>query len=193
LKRERSHLVSASGAAGHLRPGASDGVFPQPDELDRRRRLVAFSRHHDTPRHLLIELLADGNDYVVLQSGVETKIGDSWQAVLAVLASANSKVTRLEILTKWPCDFDTPDRTTLWRWLSRAVAHGIIRQEGKGRPQDPFRYWLPTREEMPRPERATLEELQAWHNRPLAELFDRLELPSAPQQAPPALGADAGA
>jgi hypothetical protein len=28
----------------------------RPDDEDRRRRLVAFSRHNDTPRHLLIEL-----------------------------------------------------------------------------------------------------------------------------------------
>src|SRR5213076_922164 len=56
------------------------GYYSHPDDLDRRRRLMAFSRHEQTPRHLLIELKADGTDYVVLHSGVEAAFGESWQA-----------------------------------------------------------------------------------------------------------------
>jgi len=52
------------------------GYSSHPDDLDRRRRLVAFSRHDQTPRHLLIELQADGADYVVLQTGVEAAFGE---------------------------------------------------------------------------------------------------------------------
>src|SRR5262249_31229732 len=43
--------------------------YTHPDDLDHRRRLLAYSRHDDTPRHLLVELTADGTDYVVLQVG----------------------------------------------------------------------------------------------------------------------------
>jgi hypothetical protein len=62
----------------------------------------------------------------------------------------------------------------LWRWLSRAVAQGVVRHEGTGHPHDPFRYWLPAREEMMRPDGGTFEEMQAWNDRCAAALFDRL-------------------
>src|SRR4051812_6523535 len=102
------------------------GYHSHPDDLDRRRRLVAFSRHNETPRHLLMELTADGSDYVVLQSGVEAAFGESWQGVLQVLATANIRLTRQEILEQWPEGFARPDATTLWRWLSRAVSEGVV-------------------------------------------------------------------
>jgi hypothetical protein len=147
--------------------------FGQPDDLDRRRRLVAFSRHDETPRHLLIELKPGGTDYMVLQSGVEASFGERWQAVLDVLGEASSKLTRQEILEKLPDD-DKPDSSTLWRWLARAVAEGVVRQEGRGRPQDPLRYWLPARQNMMRPDGGTIEDMQAWNDRCLAELFEKL-------------------
>jgi hypothetical protein len=161
------------------------GYYADPDDLDRRRRLVAFSRHDDTPRHLLMELNADGTDYVVLQSGLEA-LGDSWPAVLQALAEAHRKLTRQEILDRWSPDYPRPDSTTLWRWLSRAVAGGIVRQEGTGRPRDPFRYWLPQREEFLRPQDGNALALQAWNARCVEETLARLERTSGPQPTPEA-------
>jgi hypothetical protein len=162
------------------------GYYAQPDDLDRRRRLVAFSRHDHTPRHLLIELQADGTDYVVLQSGLEAALGDNWPAVVHALTEAHSKLTRQEILDHWSPDYAKPDATTLWRWLSRAVAHGVLRQEGTGRPRDPFRYWLPEREELMRPDGESAAALQAWNARCVAELFARLDRTSGAKPAPEA-------
>jgi hypothetical protein len=176
----------ASRGSGAL-PGFVDiiiemGYYSHPDDLDRRRRLVAFSRHDQTPRHLLIELLPDGTDYVVLQSGVDAAFGESWQAVLQVLTRACTKQTRHEILENWPDGYDRPDSTTLWRWLGRAVAQGVVRQEGAGHSSDPFRYWLPAREEWMRPDGGTPEEMQAWNNRILRQMFDGLEENSGTNQ-----------
>jgi AAA domain-containing protein len=176
------------------------GYHTGPDDLDRRRRLVAFSRHEQTPRHLLIELQAGGNDYVVLQTGLEAALGESWQAVLSVLMSAVIKMTRQEILDQLPAGHDRPEATTLWRWLSRALAQGQIRQDGTGRPNDPFRYWLSARQEMMRPDGDDPEELQAWNDRYMEEVLrnmptpavsrsavqaSRSALPVAPAEAPP--------
>src|SRR5260370_30342678 len=74
----------------------------------------------------------------------------------------------------------------LWRWLSRAVAQGVVRHEGSGRPHDPFRYWLPARQEMMRPDGGTAEEMQAWNDRCAAALFDSWaqERPATPRRAP---------
>jgi hypothetical protein len=107
----------------------------------------------------------------MLQSGVEAAFGDSWQAVLSVLEAACAKLTRQEILELWSDDCGKPVATTLWRWLSRAVAQGIVRLEGTGRPQEPFRYWLPAREEMMRPDGGTSEEMQAWNDRCTAAII----------------------
>ena len=60
-----------------------------------------------------------------------------------VLEDARRQLTRREILADWPPDFEAPARVTLWKWLERAVAQGLVCQEGTGRKNDPFRYWLP--------------------------------------------------
>jgi len=155
-------------------PGFADIIMEMshcsgPEDEDRRRRLVAFSRHAETPRHLLIELLPDGSDYVVLQCGPEEADGQSWETLLAVLASAHRKLTQQELLDDWPADADRPGRTSLWRWLKGAVARGQVCREGKGHVRDPYRYWLPAREEMLFPDDGTPEEQRAWHARVVAE------------------------
>jgi hypothetical protein len=164
------------------------GYYSQPDDLDRRRRLLGFSRHEETPRHLLIELQADGMDYLVLQSGLEAALGDSLTAVLHVLSDASTKLTRQEILDRWSADYSKPDSSTLWRWLSRALAQGLVRQEGTGRAGDPFRYWLPEREALMRPDGGTAEEMQAWNERWVGELLGRIKPSDAtppPEETPP--------
>jgi hypothetical protein len=186
-KKGKTVAGQAARGCGAL-PGFVDiiiemGHYTHPDDLDRRRRLIAFSRHDDTPRHLLIELQADGTDYVVLQTGLEAALGDSWPAVVNTLTEATSKLTRQEILENWPPDYSKPDSTTLWRWLSRALTQGIVRQEGTGRPRDPFRYWLPEREEMMRPDGGSPEALKAWHERCIAEMFANLKWTKAGQRA----------
>ncbi len=157
------------------------GYYARPDDLDRRRRLVAFSRHDDTPRHLLMELNAEGTDYAVLESGMEAPVGDGWPVVLQALAEAHHKLTRQEILDGWSGDYPRPEATTLWRWLGRAVAGGVVRQEGTGRPGDPFRYWLPGREELMRPDGGSAEAMRAWNARWVAEMMARLERSSGAQ------------
>jgi len=164
------------------------GYHGDPDDLDRRRRLVAFSRHEQTPRHLLIELAADGRDYVVRQGGVDAALGESWQATVDVLTVAHRKLTRQEILDGWPPDYPKPDATTLWRWLRRALAKGVVRQEGTGRPGDPVRYWLPAREDLMRPDGGTREEMQAWNKRLVAEALGQGPSGPAPAQEAPVSG-----
>jgi hypothetical protein len=166
------------------------GYYADPDDQDRRRRLLAFSRYDETPRHLLIELQPDGTDYSVRQTGPEAA-GESWQGALSVLTEANSRLTRQEILHLWPAGTSKPEATTLWRCLNRMVAQGVVRQDGTGRPRAPFRYWLPEREAFLPPEnRDAASLLQAWHDRCVADavacLAGRTEsLPSAASNALP--------
>jgi len=115
---------------------------------DRRRRLSAFSRHRSTPRRLVIELSADGTDYVSLGDYAGHDFEDNWTVLAGVLEDASKKLTRAEVLAQWPADFFKPSAVELWRWLDRAVKEGRVRVEGTGRRNHPFRYWLDGMEEV---------------------------------------------
>ena len=81
------------------------------------------------------------------------------------LASVSDKLTQEEILKRWPTD-DPPDRSTLTRWLKRAVQQGIICCSGIGYRGDPFRYWLPGHEPLLWPGKDASEtEKEAWRQR----------------------------
>src|SRR5262245_15926617 len=49
--------------------------------LDRRRRICAYSRYVETPRHLVIELNADGTDYLVRTDAAGTVLVETWPEV----------------------------------------------------------------------------------------------------------------
>src|SRR5437762_2929931 len=109
----------------------STAAAPQPTDPDRRRVIEAFSRHEETPRRLVIELTADGTDY--LSHGDFSEEALSWATLRAVLASAGRPLTRREIRRCWPRGSKKPDEATVWRWLQRQVGHGTVVQLGQGR------------------------------------------------------------
>jgi hypothetical protein len=116
--------------------------FGRPDDGDRRRKLTAFSRHPETPRRLVIELNEEGTDYRDCGEFTLDDFDAGWQALFGVLDEAHNKLTRRQILNEWPDDYLKPNAATLWRWLERAVRSGRVRQDGCGRRNAPFVYWL---------------------------------------------------
>jgi hypothetical protein len=121
--------------------------YTRSDDGDRRRRLVAFSRHDDTPRQLVIELNAEGTDYLGHGSFLEEEFADNWKTLRSVLEDAPKKLTRAQVGKRWPSEAEVPGATTLWRWLERAVGQGLVLRDGTGRKSEPFIYWLPGKEE----------------------------------------------
>jgi hypothetical protein len=113
---------------------------------DRRRRLHAFSRYPETPRQRVIELTADGTDYLSLGTFYEEEFARLWQHLLPIFESAPHKLTRRELRRAWPRDLPR-DTSTVIRWLERAVEVGLLSKDGQGRRARPFRYWLPSRED----------------------------------------------
>ena len=109
---------------------------------DRRRKLIAFSRHAATPRRLVIEMNAEMTDYAALGDDTEEAPAYWWSIVEAILADAPKGLTRQELLETWPAA-QPPNRVTLWRWLDRAVAEAQLARGGTGRRANPYRYWLP--------------------------------------------------
>jgi hypothetical protein len=122
------------------------GWYQCGDPADRRRRLLAHSRYEETRRQLVLELNAEGTDYLVHGDFVADEFLQNWERLRMVLEDAIGKRTRQQLRSDWPADFPCPSDATLARWLQRGVAGGLICQEGTGRRADPFRYWLPGQE-----------------------------------------------
>jgi hypothetical protein len=122
-------------------------AFRAADPYDRRRWLLAHSRHEETPRRLLIEWTADGADYHVLADPPDEEFQRGWSAIHAILSDFEDPQTAADILRAWPPDSPPPSRATLHRWLARAVERQLVECEASDRRNAPYRYWLPDEEE----------------------------------------------
>jgi hypothetical protein len=148
-KRDNSDGPSGRGSGALL--GCADILiemrgFRRPTDEDRRRRLLALSRFDETPRELVIELNAEGPDYVARGNFADEEFAAHWRLIEDLLRQAECKLSRDDILAAWPAE-ERPDAITLYRWLRRAVEQGLLRQDGLGKCKSPFRYWLPASEE----------------------------------------------
>jgi len=133
---------------------------------DRRRRICAYSRYDETPRHLIIELDAAGADYLVRTDADGTPLVQTWPEVYYLLAHATQKLSLQDMVRHWPTEEVPPERSTLSRWLQRATEQRLIYRSGTGLKGDGFRYWLPGQEPYLWPgENASDADKKAWKER----------------------------
>jgi hypothetical protein len=90
----------------------------------------------------------------------------------AVLENAPGRLTRQEILGRWPESAVVPSKVTLWKWLGRAVQEGEVEQDGLGNRKEPYRYALPGMAEK-------------WQANFVAEFTRKLERDAARRSPPP--------
>jgi hypothetical protein len=110
---------------------------------DRRRRLLAYSRHETTPTSRAIELTDDGTDYRFLGESTELDFEHGWPLLKNLLAEAAGPLTREELHRDWPEGLFRAGKLTLWRWLARAVKERLVECHGAGSRTEPYRYKLP--------------------------------------------------
>jgi hypothetical protein len=110
---------------------------------DRRRRLRAYSRHDITPANWVIELAADGADYLTLGTSAEPDFDHVWPVLKGILERAEGPMRRRDVLREWPSVSAPPTANTLWRWLNRAVKEGWVVRDGLGTRKDPYKFRLP--------------------------------------------------
>lgn len=106
---------------------------------NRRRRLLAWSRHDETPRRVQVELSADGTDYAVLPAGPDEP-DDELQRVLAELLTDPAGLTVREIVERWPAGTVPPSVRTLRDRLRGLVVIDRVTVTGRGLRYSQFRY-----------------------------------------------------
>lgn len=114
---------------------------PGGNPFSHRRKILGWSRFHETPRQMLIELSPDRMTYARLEDAGDD-FHTHWQTVCMILAAAGEPLTRQEIRTQWPEGMPKPNSATLWRWLDRAVEMELAGREGNGTKTVPYRYWV---------------------------------------------------
>jgi hypothetical protein len=174
-----------SGRGTSALPGFTDIVMEmsccrRARSRDRRRRICAYSRYDETPRHLILELDAAAADYLVRTDATGTPLVRQWPEVHDLLTRAWRKISQQDMLQQWPGEDGAPDRSTLSRWLKRATEQGLIRCAGNGHRGDGFIYWLPGREPLLWPgDDASEAEKEAWRQRRQAHEKGLLKLPES--------------
>ncbi|HMF18351.1 MAG TPA: AAA family ATPase [Gemmataceae bacterium] len=109
---------------------------------DRRRRLLGFSRYQATPRDVMLELNAAGTEYLCHGAPDDDEFHHIWPILQELLTKAERKLTRRELLERWPRPENKPNEVTLWRWLERGVEQTLLLKDAGIRRTEPFRYWL---------------------------------------------------
>jgi hypothetical protein len=133
---------------------------------DRRRRICASSRSAQTPRHLILDLDADGAGYLVRTDAGGSHLVQPWPEMHLILAHATDKPTPQATPQRRPVEADAPDPPTPSRGLKRATHQGVVRCSASGYRGDPLLYWLPGREGLPWPgDSAGAEERQPLRDR----------------------------
>jgi len=139
-------LGKAARGAGAL-PAFADILLelrvPPGDPSAHRRWLNGFSRYEETPRQILAEMHVTGTSYQVLSDNdMSDDFSANWDAIAAALTSANTPLTRQDLLKQWPPNRSVPHPGTLWRWLQRALELGLVETSGTGTKGEPFRFRL---------------------------------------------------
>jgi hypothetical protein len=78
-----------------------------------------------------------------LGSSAEPDFEHGWPVLLALLGEAEGPMTWRDIFRAWPDTAALPARSTLWKWLNRAVREGHVLQHGSGNRKEPYQYSLP--------------------------------------------------
>jgi hypothetical protein len=128
-----------SGAADILIEMRYDGRHTR---SGRRRRLQTFSRFDESPPDHIIELTVKADDYLSHGSFEDHAFAQAWPYIESLLSDVMKKLTRNDIFKAW-YRLPRPSITTINGWLERAVDRDLLKKDGAGRRDNPFRYWLP--------------------------------------------------
>jgi hypothetical protein len=112
-----------------------------------RRRLIGLSRNAQTPRRLVYQWDPATGAFTDPGDPSAARFRDNWEQLRAILARRTVAATHHELLQDWPADGAKPSASLLYDWLNRAAEEKLVRREGQGRRNDPYRYRLPNEDD----------------------------------------------
>jgi hypothetical protein len=110
-----------------------------PTAENRRRRLLAWSRHPSTPRAVVLELDEAGTGYTVVPP--EQDGYDETARVVLDLVLATPGLTARQAYLNWPGVVPRPGPRWVQAVLHRLTEAGHLARTGKPHPSDPYRYY----------------------------------------------------
>jgi DnaB-like helicase N terminal domain/AAA domain len=131
--------VADSGRGSSAFAGVSDIVIslrrPEGNSKDTLRVLKAVSRFSETPTELVVELTANG--YIALGDTRRKALDGIGEAILAKVPTSEGEAVRIKDLEA----VINLGRITIHRALEELVEKGELVRVGKGKRNDPFRYF----------------------------------------------------
>jgi hypothetical protein len=108
-----------------------------------RRRLTTRSRRPSAPESVVYEWVPGTPEFRVVADGADARFRENWEAVRRLLAGCGGPASAADLLAHWPDDRVVPTRQTMYDWLDRGRADGLVLRTGRGTKGDPFRFALP--------------------------------------------------
>lgn len=108
---------------------------------ERRRKLYAVSRFPETPKRTVYEWDKQGR-FRFLGDPLAVRFKENWELLRSILTKRTVAATHHELLMDWPAGQEKPSAVTLYEWLNRAYEEKLLRRQGNGRKEDPYRYRL---------------------------------------------------
>jgi hypothetical protein len=112
-----------------------------PTAENRRRRLLAWSRHPGTPREVVLELDAAGTGYTVVPPD-QAEFDETTRITLDLVRAAPGLTAR-QAYQSWPAAGPRPAPRRVQEVLQRLTEAGHLARTGRPHPSDPYRYYPP--------------------------------------------------
>ncbi len=110
---------------------------------DANRRLIrAQSRRMGVPARLAYEWNPATGVFAVTADPRQCQFDDNWPTILGILKDRTDAITHHEIAEYWPYDVEKPGKSVLYAWCALAFDRQLVRREGRGTKNAPYRYRL---------------------------------------------------
>ena len=109
---------------------------------ENRRLLGARSRRIGTPGRMAFEWNPATGAFIEVAHPTSRAFEENWNRVKTLLTGRKGGITPRDIREFWPTDSECPGISRLYEWLTQAFEKKLVRREGRGTRNDPWRFRL---------------------------------------------------
>ena len=139
-RKKKSEVGSSARGSGALL-GFVETSLELAGQGGNRRLIRAQSRRAGVPARLAYEWNPATGAFAVTADPRLREMEEHWQTILDILKGRTDGITHKEIAQYWP-EEEKPSPSALYHWLNLAFDRKLVRREGRGTKNDPWRYRL---------------------------------------------------